>query len=352
MSYSPEGIVLTLSRQCNLQCSHCVVEAGPKEKGTLQPAVINQVLDQANAVGITGAVIYGGEPFIHSKNLLPFTLRSVLRREMSVIIATNGFWGRTDEQAQRILAEVEAIAKPFNQKVYLGLSFDQYHQPAVPSQSIANIITQFRLGQFPHILLTAQTFKEDASEEIVEDIFTTSHRKGIILMESNNLEYWYPALREELIEFCPENFPRLSSKLGLPEGASEKEILASIYHKLRLSQVIARDFDYGEGQKKYTVFPDPRYGIEFTVTPRVIKAGRARTNGKLELALPDDMIDPEQSLDFLVISPNGEAYAYPAQMTAERGVRVWNKPLAQVIREVEENIGGRNISYLPKPYSI
>lgn len=341
MSYSPETLVLTLSRRCNLQCSHCIVEAGPREKETLDPEIIDDVTIEAVANGIHSVVIYGGEPFLHAKDLLPQTLRTVLRNKLSVTIDTNGFWGKTEFQAKQVLDNLEGTGATFDQTIKLSLSVDRYHQPKIPPQSIANIITQFRRGELPHLSLGIQTFSDEESWDILGQVYEACHQRSVYLVESNDNGYMYPALRNELIEFSPKNYARLGKRLELPVDADERQIKTALVLQLRyaaLLPIIMRQFDIGEGDKSYVIFPEERYQIGETMEDRVINAGRARVNGELELQLPYENIDPRARIDYLVIAPNGQAYALPAQITTGKGVDVRLKPLFQVIYEVEKNL--------------
>lgn len=342
MSYAPQALALTLSRQCNLTCGHCIVEAEPRERERLSPALIDQVLNQARSVGIVSVLIYGGEPFLRIRDLLPETLHKVLEKGFPISIGTNGFWGRTETQAMSVLSDLEKITAQYNGFISLGISVDKYHQPRISPESIVNIITQHRIGNFPHIRLGIQSFKENESWNALDEVVESCGRKGIDLIETNDFRYLYPALREDFIEFKQENFPLIVKNLKLPLNTDKKIILSWIANLFDLMKkipniviptVIAWNIDIGEGKVNYLIFPDPNYLIDYVSEKKVINAGRARKGGNLEMDLQNN-----KGIDLLVIAPNGQAYAYPAQITAEEGVFVGNKSLEDVILEVGRRI--------------
>lgn len=336
MAYRPEALVLTLSRQCNLQCGHCIVEASPFAKEKLDLSIAEWHMRQVHSNGINRTIIYGGEPFLHPKELFDMVKLS-LSYGLNTSIATNGFWGRSESRAGQTLRSLGEIAEDYEGIVYVGLSVDKYHQPAVPLESIVNIISQFRQGDFTSLLMGIQTFKEEESWTVLGDVYRKCHQKGLYLVESNRGLYIYPALKKELIDYSPQNFAHIASRLSLPVDSAPEALLDVLQTRVkqtpeRVSRptVITRRFDIGEGVKNYTIFPDERYLINLTVEDRVVNAGRARKSGKLELEL-----GYEDAPDYLVIAPNGQAYSHPAQITAMEGISgIKDKFLFEVIQEV------------------
>lgn len=334
--YSPEILALTVSRQCNIECAHCIVEAGPRQKGVLDPNIAGRALQEARENGIEHAVIFGGEPFLFVKSYLPRIIHQALLNKLDVTVGTNGFWGKNEAFARKTLQDMENLAKSYTERLAISISVDQYHQPYVPATSVANIITQFRFGDFPHLTLGVQTFREKESWEALDQVYQACHRQGVHLMECNDIGYIYPALPSELIEFTPENYPSLATKLDLPKDADDYRIKMAIAIQFKLRQqyqvapnVIARKLDIGKGVHPYTIFPEKRYLVDLCVEQSVIKAGGARNGSPLELCLKYG-----EKIDYLVISPDGQAYSHPAQITAQEGIVIGNKPLSQVIQEV------------------
>ena len=351
MPYVPRILTLTLSRQCNIDCSHCIVEAEPHKGELLNFGLIDQVVGQARSAGIYGVVIYGGEPFLYGSSLLPKTLHRVLAEGFLPAIGTNGFWGRTEDQARKTLSELEQIADEHHNesKMSITVSVDKFHQPKIPTKSIANIIVQHKLGNFPHIDLNIQSFSDEESYQTIGQVAESCNESGIHLIESNDTGYLYPAFQDEFIELNTANLPTICKKLELPTNSPQSDVESFIYMCLSMDadlrdeikpRIIARRLDLGNGQEaNYLVFPDHHNLMSQVIEDAVINAGRYRKdkNSKLQMNL-----GYENTPDFLVVAPNGQAYAYPAQITAERGVIIGDKPLHQVIAEVGRR---RNYSF-------
>lgn len=339
MTYSPEVLVLTLSRQCNIACDHCIVEGQPREKERLGTEVIDHVVSQAKQNKIETVCVYGGEPLLRQKDLLPYVLHCLFREGFPVMLGTNGFWGRTNEQAKKVLTDLEEITSKYNGYLSIGLSVDRFHQPHIPAQSIANIITTHRRGNYHHIHLGIISFRDQESFDIVGQVHEGCQRNGIYLFETNEGLYAYPALKEELIEYDERHLADIRKKLNLPEDTEQEDILTTIASLLRIQKdfiklvnpkIIARHFDMGEGEKDLVVFPDVKFLIELIVEERVINAGRARKDHELEMHLDHGGVK-----DYLVIGSDGLAYEYPAELTTKNGVFVGKRPLCDVIEELK-----------------
>ena len=82
--FSPETLVLMLSNQCNGECDHCVVDSKPEKSPLLDKNIIAHSLFSAANYGIYDALVYGGEPFLHYRNLLPYTIEMALDYGMTV----------------------------------------------------------------------------------------------------------------------------------------------------------------------------------------------------------------------------------------------------------------------------
>jgi organic radical activating enzyme len=337
--YRPDILALTISRQCNIQCAHCIVESGPKETKKMDSDTISRMIEEAFVVGIRDVAIYGGEPFLQIKGLLPETIKKSLDFGMNVSIGTNGFWGKTKSQANEFLGKIEDVAEWSDKKVHIGLSFDKFHQEFIPPQSLANIITSFKKGNFPHISLGFQTFSDDFGS-IFDQIHEECLKEGIVLVQSNSHRYCYPADVSELLTF-DSDYKSICNHLDIPETSTQEEIKDKLRDFLTQekyfhgpSQFIGRIFDIGKGVQTYLIFPKEDDLINFISEEKPLNAGRARDPNKpLELRMRDD--GPHNCL---VISPTGKAYAYPAQMTSEEGVSVEDKTILRIIYEVSATL--------------
>jgi len=79
---------LELTRECNLPCKHCYVEAGRQRQGELSTAEIFRVLQELREKGVFAIVLVGGEPMMHP-DFIPIVRRA---HELGFVIsiATNG----------------------------------------------------------------------------------------------------------------------------------------------------------------------------------------------------------------------------------------------------------------------
>ncbi|HEX5577795.1 MAG TPA: radical SAM protein, partial [Gemmatimonadaceae bacterium] len=138
----PLGVALMLTRRCNMSCSHCSVESGPKIKGEPTDAELIATVHAIADSGLRGLQITGGEPMIREKLVFEI-LRIARKRGMSTTLSSNGFWGRKPATAWRKVAALKRAG--------LGrvtISYDRYHaefQGPGPALNIARAAEWFDL---------------------------------------------------------------------------------------------------------------------------------------------------------------------------------------------------------------
>jgi len=342
MPYSPEEVAFTLSYRCNLQCSHCIVSAGPQEKEVIDSSVVSNVLNEAKPNNIKVVHIYGGEPFLFQKDILPEIVEQALSRNLDVIVNTNGFWGKDEASARNGLQNIQDLAARHKGRILLGVSVDQYHQPEVPVDFIANIIAQYRFGDFPNLFILISSFSEQESKEVLNSLTQACEQKDIYLLRGRReIEYMYPALAEELLKYGHEEHVELIKLLKLeeknitPADLIKRDI--GIRPKLKdgtylPSVPIPVMFNTRRGIPTHIAIPieRPLIGLQLA---KVICAGRAKKG------VPVGVFNSEDAgyVKTLFFDSSGRAFACPAQMRTEEGVQLGNKPLSQVIHEVEKS---------------
>lgn len=341
--YRPNVAILMITDQCNIACDHCIVDARPDKQGTLPDKTVDMVLSQAKDSGIKLVCIYGGEPFLRVRDLLPRTLDKTLASGFDVSIGTNGFWGRSDSQAGQTLGMLENLAARHDRRIAIGISADRYHRRFIPPDSLARIIKTFRTGDFHHISLGLQTFVEEESWSAVGEVYDACRDMGVILISSNDDNFAYPALKEEFIEFTEDNFPDIRRHLGLPAEAHKEWIATDIFYKHKAdpdsATVISRRLDLGYGVRNYLIFPDERYLIQIAYED-VISAGRARGSNPLHFGAAHAPKD----IQYILFAPDGNAYSVPAQVAEKiNPVEVDSKPLYRIIYEVGRQIAPLDI---------
>jgi organic radical activating enzyme len=337
MAYSPKELGLTLSYECDLKCSHCIVKAGPKEKGTINPEVTAKVLDQARSNGITNVLLYGGEPFLQ-RDLMLSVADQLMSKRFNVYINSNGSWGKTRESARENLSDLRKLLKKYRSR-YLGisLSVDEYHQPQVPIDSIANIIAEHRLGEFPRVQIDISSQKGEESNKTLADLLVALYKQGIHLAISKFHPFLYAALPHELKEYGRKERKNLIANLDLPHESSDSSIEKALSSNLSSRH---KDKWYEDAPLIYSchtslspfvprktcmIIPD-NYLIKLS-RGELIMAGRS-TEGRSAIS---------RTSKALFIDPYGKAYPYPALMRSEEGVSIEDKPLSQVIYEVGES---------------
>lgn len=73
---------------CNLQCLHCIVEAGRPSRRELKTHAARQLIEEMADAGVTSITMTGGEPSLR-KDFLEL-VRLISKREMELTLLTNG----------------------------------------------------------------------------------------------------------------------------------------------------------------------------------------------------------------------------------------------------------------------
>ena len=145
MEYSPSFLVVDLTRKCTAECAHCIVDASPRRKETLDIENVRSAVGDAANNNILSVCFYGGEPFTDRK-LLYESVEEVYRNGLIPQIMTNGFWGKTPESVKRVFDEIKQLQDEVDTpaSLIIVLSTDKWHQERIPLESLANIIIEWR----------------------------------------------------------------------------------------------------------------------------------------------------------------------------------------------------------------
>jgi MoaA/NifB/PqqE/SkfB family radical SAM enzyme len=115
------GLHLLLTYECNFECDHCFVWAGPGQTGTLTLAQIESILAQSKALGTIEWIYFeGGEPFLYHAILLRGARRAA-DLGFRVGVVSNGYWATEREDAVEWLRGLEGVVQD------LSISCDAYH---------------------------------------------------------------------------------------------------------------------------------------------------------------------------------------------------------------------------------
>src|SRR5688572_5832306 len=129
-----------LTRRCNMSCSHCSVESGPKVRGEPTDAELIATVHAVADAGLRAIQLTGGEPMIREKLVLEL-LRIARARGLVTTLSSNGYWGRNRANAWRKVAALKRAGLD-----RLTISYDRYHaefQGPEPALNIARAAEWF-----------------------------------------------------------------------------------------------------------------------------------------------------------------------------------------------------------------
>ena len=133
--FSLSNLALMPSWQCDVACHHCVFTSGPKVVGRLPLTTALEAIEELAAVSTLQQVtVSGGEPFLDPDYLLSVAKRT---RELgrSFRVVTNCTFAIDDATAQRQLAPLAKMGLEA-----LGLSWDHFHAPFVPTDRVRRVV--------------------------------------------------------------------------------------------------------------------------------------------------------------------------------------------------------------------
>ncbi|MHC4589414.1 MAG: radical SAM protein [Planctomycetota bacterium] len=115
------GLHLLLTYECTYECDHCFVWSSPRQSGTMTLDQIEQLLEQADALGdIEWIYFEGGEPFLYYAVLLA-GVRAASLRGFRVGIVSNAYWATEVKDAVEWLRPLAGLIEQ------LSISSDLYH---------------------------------------------------------------------------------------------------------------------------------------------------------------------------------------------------------------------------------
>lgn len=139
-----KNIGLLMTYKCQVQCPHCIIQAGPlrTEEMSLEDSYdwIKQIATYRHGF-IKVLSLTGGEPFFDIKRL---KLISDYGKQQGLYISavTNGYWASTQEKAIRILESLPSL-------MMLQISTDKYHQQSIPFERVKNAMLASNASGLP-----------------------------------------------------------------------------------------------------------------------------------------------------------------------------------------------------------
>jgi hypothetical protein len=129
---------LELTKKCTNKCAHCANWGDPQDGRMMDTQLVFRLIREAKEQDLKAIHLWGGEPFLHPD--LDQIVAEVFRNNLHLMIATNGFWGRSLPEAAAKIAAINGL-KPEELFFRFILSCDKFHQsqPATPLNNVANI---------------------------------------------------------------------------------------------------------------------------------------------------------------------------------------------------------------------
>jgi MoaA/NifB/PqqE/SkfB family radical SAM enzyme len=125
-------VAFEISRRCNSRCRHCVADSGPSHRDIIPIGTAHRIIDQIALGDIfyRHVTLTGGEPLLFL-NRVREVISYGKTKGVQTSIVTNGFWGRTLDDAKRVLEFVGPVR-------YIEISTDMFHQEFVSLDNVIN----------------------------------------------------------------------------------------------------------------------------------------------------------------------------------------------------------------------
>jgi hypothetical protein len=178
-------VVVLPTRFCKVGCTHCIFNSKPKfknsnvsEKDEVSWDGCLKTVEFINAANVEYVLIAGGgEPFEKEDVVYHIIKHCKVNR---VVIASNGFWGKTYERASQVINKLRNLVdrKDESLTLVLRLSLDQWHTERIGNKVIANIVHAFDslIGKHNRFVLELHTIENDKSIDELQLNFLNSYR--------------------------------------------------------------------------------------------------------------------------------------------------------------------------------
>ena len=153
-------IAFGYSTRCNVRCEHCVASHETPVIRTMELAQAKAVIGELARAGVGGISFSAGEPFLYFPEMVELVTLCHQHGIYSRIV-TNSFWAKSDEAANRLVAEL--LAKGLCQ---LRLSYSRWHQKNINREYVVNAANSCRRHDLDYFVSFVTDFsQEDAPYE-------------------------------------------------------------------------------------------------------------------------------------------------------------------------------------------
>lgn len=173
-----KALVIQYTKECNCNCSHCIVNSGSKRRERIDRKLLHEILKAGFRQGYSKVMFTGGEPLIREAELLE-DISFCKSLGYITSLGTNGFWGSTYDSS------VKMLAKLANRGVRrIALSTGRFHLPSISFTNIQNILDASQVFQEMNIQVKLTGIERD------DQILTT-------------LKEHYPEIHTRIIPLIP-----------------------------------------------------------------------------------------------------------------------------------------------------
>ncbi len=159
------NIAFGYSTQCNIRCSHCVAADPSVKTARMDIGRANDIIQEMARCHVTGISFTAGEPLLFPDDICQLVQ---LCREKGIYsrIVTNGYWAKTREQANDVVALLMS-----NGLSQLRLSYSRWHQEHIPRENIIHAALSCREQGLDYFISFVTDFskEDDAFEQYLRD---------------------------------------------------------------------------------------------------------------------------------------------------------------------------------------
>lgn len=127
-----ENVIFNICNRCNVKCRHCSNSDILNSMDEIDSEMLLDCLKECASANIEQVTFVGGEPFLYIDKLKLYC-STARQLGLKTCIITNGYWGKTIENARKVLISIKGLDS-------LLVSSDLYHLEHISAETIKNVI--------------------------------------------------------------------------------------------------------------------------------------------------------------------------------------------------------------------
>ena len=158
-------IAFGYSTTCNIKCAHCVASDDSTGSETMERDAALAIIEEMALSNVSGISFTAGEPLLFLKEMYAL-IRLCRKNGIYSRIVTNGYWAKTRESADAIVAEL--VQSGLSQ---LRISFSRWHQKNVSADNIVNAVSSCKKQGLDYFISFVTDFskQDDQLEQFLRD---------------------------------------------------------------------------------------------------------------------------------------------------------------------------------------